>query len=170
MGRKRGYKFLSLIVFLLGFFFIDSNQESITGAFLGISPDVSSLTGIILWITAGILFMVGEGGLEKKIKITSSLGKETPLARLAEDATRDQKIQKEMNHLIKELWKCHTEAGIGTEHVEGTDVWYMRGKKGARLFYKRTNYGYDIVGKAAGKGKKVNENAVIKKLQQKYGY
>ena len=68
MGRKRGYAVLSLLLFLIGLFFLDSSKQSLTGAFLGVafSPGASSFIGVILMISAGIIFMAGN--LEEEVK------------------------------------------------------------------------------------------------------
>ena len=171
--KKRGYHIPSCILFILGLMFIEPNQQHITGAFLGISPFLNSLTGISLWMIASILFMVGEGELEKKIKLNNKIDRDTGLTRYAEHAIRDQNVEQEMKNLERELAKGHVGAGLGSRHIMGIDVWYMRGRRGARLFYRQTtdnegNIIYEIVGKAVGTGKKVNENAVIKRLQEIY--
>lgn len=171
--KKRGYYVLSCILFILGLIFLEPNQQYITGAFLGVSPFLSSLTGIVLWMIASILFMVEEGELEKKIKLNNKIDRDAGLTRYAEHAIRDQNIEREIKSLERELIKGHLEAGLGIKHVPNTNIWYMRGRRGARLFYQQTtdnegNIVYEIVGKAAGTGKKVNENAVIKRLQEIY--
>lgn len=63
---KRGYTMLSFLAFLLGLLFIEQSQP-LTGAYLDIVPVVNSLTGMILWIIAGILFIAGDESLEEKI-------------------------------------------------------------------------------------------------------
>ena len=142
------------------------------GAAIGISIGRSSewsQVGIFLIIMAGILFLVGKDDLEKRIKITSSINRDPALVRYAIRATRNQAIQREMDHLIAELSKGNLQAGLGEPgHVEGTNICYLRGKKGARLFYRVMEYGYDLVGKADGTGKKLNEHLVIEHLKEVY--
>ncbi|HLD15434.1 MAG TPA: hypothetical protein VJB94_02545 [Candidatus Nanoarchaeia archaeon] len=159
----------ALIVF--GLILIFYNGINSTGAFAGFSNLLNSTRFFLglLSSTLGLL-IVSEGGLEKRINLTSKLGKKTKLARLAEKATENERVQDEMNHLLVELAKGHIRAGSGTRHIKGTDVWYMRGSEGARLFYRETKNGYEIVGKAFGGGKKVNEFAVIKKLKELYSH
>jgi len=68
MGRKRWYTVLNLLLFLIGLFFLDASQPSVTGAFLGItfSSITSSFIGLSLMIVAGIIFMTGS--LEEEVK------------------------------------------------------------------------------------------------------
>ncbi|MBI4154912.1 hypothetical protein HY498_02390 [Candidatus Woesearchaeota archaeon] len=65
------YRFSSLIIFLIGLFFTINSQSNITGAIIGINIVSSGLNDIIgnfLILIAGILFIIGEGSLEEKIK------------------------------------------------------------------------------------------------------
>jgi len=169
MKNQRG---VSILLFLVGLFFLFDSQATITGAFIGssIASSISPFIGICSMVLAGILFVTEEGGLEKKIRLTSNLKKDQGLVRYAVQATNNQELQKEMNHLLKELSRGHTGAGKGTKHLEGTNIFYMRGNKGARLFYRRNEGGYEIVGKADGTGKKGNEHAVMKKLKEIYDH
>jgi hypothetical protein len=141
------------------------------GAVIGISvPDEISILGFLLIAVSCILLLVVKGDLEKRLKITSHVDKDPAIVRYAIEATRNQAIQREMNHLQVELSKGNLEAGLGGPgHVKGTNIFYLRGSEGARLFYRKTEYGYDVVGKASGTGKKNNEQRVINKLQEVYG-
>jgi len=106
----------------------------------------------------------------KKIVLSSSVKKDNTLLRLAREATKNQTVQRELNHLILELSKGNFEAGLGPGHIKKTDVYYSRGDHGARLFYRKigedeNNIYIDIVGYSA-KGR--NEDKVINKLIEIY--
>lgn len=95
--------------------------------------------------------------------VTSVVGKDSYLKRAAEAATKDQKVQREMNHLRDELMKGNINAGKGAKSLNHT-ISYMRSENGARLFFRVTKDGYEIVGKAS----KANEQNVINYLLKMY--
>lgn len=95
--------------------------------------------------------------------VTSVVGKDSYLKRAAEAATKDQTVQREMNHLRDELMKGNINAGKGAKSLNHA-ISYMRGENGARLFFRVTKDGYEIVGKAS----KANEQKVINYLLKKY--
>lgn len=165
--------FLGLVAFLAGIFLLIRSEINPLGAVIGITALNYSqipLAGIFLLVISVILFFVGKGTLEEKIKVTSSIDKDPALVRLAARATRNETIQRDMDHLLVELQKGNLTPGFGRPgHVEGTDIFYLRGSEGARLFYRQTAYGYEVVGKANGSGKKNNEASVIQKLEELYG-
>ena len=103
--------------------------------------------------------------LEKKIRLASLIQKDKGLRRLAEEATRNHYVQRELDHLIEELGKGHFGGLPGVRHIAGTDIFYLRGRQGGRLYYRKTNEGYEIVGKSA-KGR--NQEQVIQKLVELY--
>lgn len=163
---------LSFITFLAGLLTLIPGEINPLGAVIGISPPgkpTLSFPGIFLMIVSCALFFAGKGDLEKRIKITSSINHNPALVRSAIEATKNETIQREMNHLMVELSKGNIAAGLGRPgHIEGTNIFYLRGSEGARLFYRQTDYGYDVVGKASGTGKKNNEERVIRKLKELY--
>jgi len=173
MEKKRG---ASIILFMLGLVFFLSGEASITGAFLGsgIASGVSSFLGLGMMFVASILFVAEEGGLEKTIKVTDSTEDNKVIKRLAKRAMKNQKVKKDLDHLSEALLEGNFQAGLGSPgHIQDTDIFYLRGRPGGRLFYHKTDESkdeitYEIVGKAAGVGKKRNEYAVIKKLKELY--
>ena len=85
---------------------------------------------------------------------------------LAEEATNDQKIQRGIDHLAYELAKGNLEVGLGKPgHIEDTNIFYLRARNGARLYYRQTADGYEIVGKSK-KGK--NQEKTITALKEYY--
>lgn len=165
---RMGYKIISISLILAGLLLIVDSQTGLTGAVLGFAVTnntAKTLTGLVLLLLGAILFMVENSELEKKIRLTSSIKKYKSICKLAEDATRNQDVQREIDHLVYELSKGHLAGLPHIGYIEKTDVFYLRGRRGGRLYYRRTKEGYDIVGKSA-KGK--NQDQVIKQLEEKY--
>ena len=105
--------------------------------------------------------------LEKKISFTSKIKKNSSLKNLAEDASKNESVQRELDYLVLELSKGNLHAGLGRPgHLEGTDVYYLRGRNGGRLYYHKTKDGYEILAKS---GKGSNQEKVINKLLEAYG-
>jgi hypothetical protein len=160
--------FLGLLVFIVGFFFWAN--ASTTGAVVGLSTTEESFVTFLFFLAALILTLLASG-LEKKI--TSAINKSNTLMTLAKDATRNERVQKEIDHLINELGKGNLEAGLGNPgHLDGTDIYYLRGRNGGRLYYHKIDnqegdHAYEIVAKSA-KGQ--NQDNVIAKLRQLYGH
>ncbi|MEV5429796.1 hypothetical protein [Streptomyces sp. NPDC052701] len=99
-----------------------------------------------------------------KICVTSALGKNSKLAKLAEKSTRNQDVQREMNQLIDKLLDGNDQPGRGSKALSH-GIRYLRGDKGARLFFREVDGGFEIVGKSD----KPNEPHVIKELLKIYG-
>jgi len=97
-------------------------------------------------------------------KLTSSIHKDPRLIKAAMEMGKNERIQQEANHLINELLSGNTNPGIGTQNLF-KDITYLRGKNGARIFYRTTNEGYEILAKA----NKANEQTVINILKKLYG-
>ena len=89
------------------------------------------------------------------------------MLRLTQEATRNQDVQRELDHLEREMQKGNFEAGLGHPgHIEGTDIYYLRGRNGGRLYYHKVGkFYYEIVGKS---GKGINQQQVIDKLHDIY--
>ncbi len=79
-----------------------------------------------------------------------------------------QKARKEANQLYEQFINGNTNPGIGNKNLTGTDVFYLRGSDGARVFLRKVGENaYDIVGYA---DKAINnEDAVIAILYKLYG-
>lgn len=161
---------ISAILFIFGIFLINS-QANITGAFMGVSTSVNSIfslfLGVLFIVLSIILFATTHSKLEKII-LSSAIKKSPALLRLTQDAVRNQTVQRELDHLVKELSKGNFEAGLGYPgHITGTDIYYLRGRNGARLYYHKINeHSYEIVAKSA-KGR--NQDQVIEKIREIYG-
>ncbi len=96
--------------------------------------------------------------------VTSSISKIPGLARLAEQACRNQKVQRDIDNLQYALSEGNHQAGIGLASLNGTSIVYMRGRNGGRLYFIPEQGGYNIVAKSG----KNNQNRVISQLKSKY--
>jgi len=169
MTKKRRRKVLSLIMFIAGAIFLINAELNITGAFLGfknMTVLLSFLIGIMFLFLSIVIFSTASLALEGKV-ISSSIKSHPSILRLTQEAVKSPIIEREMNHLIEELYKGNFEAGLGHPgHIEGTKIHYLRGRNGARLYYKkRGEEDYEIVAKSA-KGR--NQEQVIDKLKEIY--
>ncbi|MFI7021017.1 hypothetical protein [Streptomyces sp. NPDC050164] len=99
-----------------------------------------------------------------KICVTSALGKNSRLAKLAEKSTKNEDVQREMNQLINKLMDGNDQPGKGSKALSH-GIRYLRGPKGARLFFREVDGRFEIVGKSD----KDNEPNVIKELLKTYG-
>ena len=127
--------------------------------------DVSFVPLFLFSVLLAVIFVILS--LEKKISFTSQIKKNSSLKNLAEDASQNESVQRELDHLVLELSKGNLHAGLGRPgHLEGTDIYYLRGRNGGRLYYHKTKDGYDILAKS---GKGSNQEKVINKLLEMYG-
>ncbi|MFE7131653.1 polymorphic toxin-type HINT domain-containing protein [Streptomyces sp. NPDC057638] len=97
--------------------------------------------------------------------VTSVIHDDSFLVKAAEAAGKNERIQKEIDDLVLQFRSGNTNPGLGNKSLEGTDVSYLRGRNGARVFFRNTSEGMQIVGKA----NKANEPKVISRLKEKYG-
>ncbi|WP_202067746.1 hypothetical protein [Enterococcus sp. BWB1-3] len=104
-------------------------------------------------------------GITKNIyKVVSRIDESTRLVKEAEKMGKSEAAQKEADHLVSELLKGNTNLGIGYKNLF-KDVIYIRGREGARVFYRIVNGEIEILGKA----NKGNEDKVIRILKDMYG-
>jgi hypothetical protein len=167
MRKKRLMRIVGISIFTIGVIGFLNSGLSVTGAFLGSSAKGS--VGFFISLALAILGLAifSTANLQSRIaEIHSSIKEHPPLLRLTQQAVKNQDVEREMNHLIKELTWGNLQAGLGTpKHIEGTGVHYLRGRNGARLFYIQNGINeYTIVGKAS----KANEPQVIDKLKELY--
>jgi hypothetical protein len=175
MEKRKIIKFFGLLIFLIGIIFSLNSSLNLTGSFIGYESLIhpfSFFLGIAFLILGIIIFSTvslyhPSPTLEQRVAVSSSIKQNPSLLRLTENAVRDEAVEREMNHLIKELSKGNFEAGLGHPgHIEGTKVNYLRGRNGARLYYqKEGEKKYKIVAKSA-KGR--NQEQVIDKLKEIY--
>ncbi len=169
MKKKFLKGIFGFFLFSVGIIFLINSQLNVTGAVIGPNNTFSSIGAFIglVFIITSILVFSSAVALESRVNLSSSIKQHPPLMRLEKDAVNDEDVEREMNHLINELSRGNFEAGLGHPgHVEGTDIFYLRGRNEARLYYHRTGKdSYEVVGKSA-KGR--NQDQVINKLKEFY--
>jgi hypothetical protein len=74
------------------------------------------------------------------------------------------RIQEEVNSLIKSFLSGNTNPGLGTKHLIN-DIYYLRGRNGARVFFRMVDNTMEILGKAY----KGNEQKVIDLVKKVFG-
>ncbi len=115
-------------------------------------------------------YFVGEvrvyvhNGKGHEYEIISRIKEDNLLKKCAEQMGKDANTQKEANHLISELLKGNSNPGIHTKTLF-KGVRYLRGRNGARIFYRKTAEAIEILGKA----NKKNEQTVIDVITKLYG-
>lgn len=97
--------------------------------------------------------------------MTSAIGDDPLLTKAAEQAGKNEAVQRDLGNLFEQLSQGNMNPGIGSKALAGTDVTYARGANGGRLFFRNVNDGIQIVGKSD----KGNESKVIARLMQLYG-
>ncbi|KHD35673.1 membrane protein [Clostridium acetobutylicum] len=78
----------------------------------------------------------------------------------------NERIQQESDHLIQELAQGNKNPGLGSKNLF-KDVSYLRGRNGARIFYRIVDGKIEILAKAS-KASKANEQKVISILTKMY--
>lgn len=102
-------------------------------------------------------------GGKNTTKLTSSISKDSRLVKEAQKMGQNQRIQQESNELINQFITGNTNPGIGNKNLF-KDINYLRGRNGARVFFRNTSNGIEILAKAD----KSNEQKVIKILEELY--
>lgn len=100
---------------------------------------------------------------ESNPRISSKIKDNPSLVKEAEKMGSNERIQQEANHLIEELLNGNSNPGLGSKNLF-KDVSYLRGRNGARIFYRYVNGKIEILAKAS----KANEQKVINILTQMY--
>ena len=67
--------------------------------------------------------------------------------------------------MIEQYLRGNTNPGIGTKHLAG-DIFYLRGNRGARVFYRENAQGYMEI---LAKTDKSEETSVIKAVLEYFG-
>jgi len=149
---KRG---IGILLIVKGIVIILSSFSGITGLAIGEGNSGKFISIIGLVLVAGGIALVS---------LRSIIKEDNGLVREAEDAGNNQRVQVEIDHLTGELSKGNTNAGLGTSKLFG-NISYLRGRNGARVFYRPAGEGYEILAKSS----KDNEPQVINKLIDRYG-
>ncbi|PIN69198.1 hypothetical protein COV93_06460 [Candidatus Woesearchaeota archaeon CG11_big_fil_rev_8_21_14_0_20_43_8] len=160
---------VSLASFLLGLFFLMGTGTAMVGAVIGTSHDASweSAIGLVFLMGAAAMLALGVQArrIDDHFKVEENI-KDPHLGKLVRDAMKHPETEREVYHLEAEMKKGNFKAGLGTRHLEGTNLNYMRGKKEGRIFYHQTGPNeLEIVGICH----KHDEQKAIDKLVEKYG-
>ena len=141
------------------------SATSIAVAAEGLNITITAAGDVALAVRAlGIAVSQSSGNKgDSKPELTSSIDKDPRLVKAAEEMGKNERVQQEANHLIDELLKGNENPGLGSKNLF-KDVSYLRGRNGARVFYRKTATGYEILGKAD----KANEQTVINILKKLY--
>ena len=100
---------------------------------------------------------------ETKIEIVYRIKEDSRLIGEAESAGKDQDAQRYSNSLIEQLSLGNRNLRIGTQHLF-KDVYELRGKNRARVYYHKGDGKIEILGKLL----KSNQDRVINLLKEKY--
>ncbi|CAH1217420.1 hypothetical protein PAECIP111893_04275 [Paenibacillus plantiphilus] len=95
--------------------------------------------------------------------VFSAINKDKRLVRAAEEMGKDATIQKEADELIAKFLKGNTNPGLGSKNLFG-NINYLRGRNGARVFYRMNDGKMEILGKS----NKANEQTVINAITDLY--
>ncbi|MEU8702627.1 Hint domain-containing protein [Streptomyces sp. NPDC048680] len=98
-------------------------------------------------------------------KMSSVIDEDPALVKAAQQAGKNQDVQRDLDNLFEQLSRGNMNPGRGSKALTGTDVTYARGRNGGRLFFRNVDGGIQVVGKAD----KGNESKVIARLKQLYG-
>ena len=110
-------------------------------------------------------YFVGEYGvLVHNYEVKSLIGDSPALSREAEKAGKNVKVQNEINDLINKFLSGNENPGIGSKNLF-KDICYLRGREGARVFYRIKDGIMEILGKAS----KANEQQVINIIKKLFG-
>ncbi|GEM_PF-7089950 len=109
--------------------------------------------------SAGGIKLVGNVGKG----IISLIKNDKRLVNAAQLMGKNQVVQKEADELVLKLLKGNVNPGTGSKNLF-RNVLYLRGRNGARVFYRNTSNGVEILAKAS----KENEALVIRVLEQLY--
>ncbi|KAF1084282.1 tRNA nuclease WapA precursor [Sporotomaculum syntrophicum] len=96
-------------------------------------------------------------------KIVSKIGDNSALVKEAAKMGANERVQQEADHLIQELAQGNTNPGLGSKNLF-KDISYLRGKNGARVFYRTVDGQIEILAKSS----KANEQKVLDILKKMY--
>jgi hypothetical protein len=81
------------------------------------------------------------------VEIVSRIKEDTRLIKLAESAGSNKKIQKEINEMIEKLRLGNEQCGRGSKTLF-RNVKELRGDKGGRVYYRKSDGKIEISGKS----------------------
>jgi hypothetical protein len=99
------------------------------------------------------------------VEIVSRIKEDTRLVNFAENACKNQQIQREINEMIEKLRLGNEQCGKGSKTLF-RDVKELRGKNGGRVYYRKCDGKIEILAKS-NKVRR-DQNSVIEILKSKY--
>ncbi len=102
----------------------------------------------------------------KCVKVTSRIHDDPLLVRAAQKAGKDERVQHDLDDLVAKYREGNDNPGIGSKTLPGSNIGYLRGSNGGRVFFQETSDGIEILGKSDKK----NEQQVINRLMKLYGH
>jgi len=118
----------------------------------------------VAWELGAQAVYTGADGITRSIR--SIIKTEGPSAILAESRKLGQAQSQEINQLLKQFLDGNPNPGIGTRRLPGTNIFYLRGKDGGRVFLRQVDINkYEILAYSDKK----NEQRVINLLLEYYG-
>jgi len=97
--------------------------------------------------------------------VRSSISRDRGLSKLAEEAGRNQDVQRSLDNIVDQLGKGNLSPGTGTKPVFG-NILEARAASGARVYFR---VGRDGVVEILAKSSKGNQTEVIQRLTELYG-
>ncbi|MFB6246028.1 MAG: hypothetical protein ABEI74_00335 [Candidatus Pacearchaeota archaeon] len=174
---KRGL-LASYALLFAGFTLISLSAGSsiVTGnaVFNQVSGSIASFVGLV-FVGASLGLFLAEGGLEQEVENGYHVGPYNPsfpnkkIEKISKKVDKKPQVKKEIDSLANKLYEGNTNAGRGTKRLF-SNVYYMRGDTGARLFYlDKGDNSYEVLGYAygggQGKGKDKSERQIISALE-----
>lgn len=138
-----------------GLYLSEGNLKGAAVSAAGLLPGGQAVTGARL---------AGKAAKAVLPKLPSRLKEVPALAKAAEKAGKDPRVQRDLDHLVEELAKGNKNPGLGNKHLfDG--VQEARGRNGGRVYFRTGENGTEILGKSS----KDNQEQVIKLLRDHYG-
>ncbi len=156
----------SAFLFFAGSLLLLLPKAATTAAVIGTraTPLFSDWIGLLIIFISCSIYLTGVAAVHAA-SVTNDIPNHPNLARYAKKAVHNQQVARELEHLTNELEKGHIHGGINhIGHLHATNIHYLRGKRGGRLFFHQKGEGYEIVGKSG----KNNEDAVINAIKKIY--
>lgn len=96
----------------------------------------------------------------KRIELSRRI--EGRLQDLAQEARKNQDVSFDLERLTQRLGQGNLNAGIGTKHLQSTDVSYLRARNGGRVYFR--TLAEDVYEVIAESGKGNNQDKVIEEI------
>ena len=146
------------------------NPDETWAEVVAVSSEAAPITAYNLTVEGLHTYFVAQAAKDQAvwvhncIRITSRLKESGILVREAERAAKDATVQRDLNELMRKLASGHKDPGSGSEPI-GAGISEARTRGGARLYYRETAEGIEVLGKSS----KANQSRVIREVQRLFG-